>query len=109
MGDVQVSIGWAASPMRTSRSLCHLGIGPLATSFQNLTSLALLSRATVHVFSVVLSHMDELSRARTHLNTGCSMGEKCVLAYSKGVFGSTVPRKSRYLSTSVNSGPKTTH
>lgn len=39
---LQVSMGWAASPIRRSLSLCHLVIGPLAISFQNFTSLAFL-------------------------------------------------------------------
>jgi len=91
--DLQVSMGWAASPIRTSRSLCHLGIGPLATSFQNLTSLAFLPQ--VCKYSMLRDIGAESTRFRTHLITVCRAGAKCFLAYSRGMLGSTMARKSR--------------
>lgn len=97
--DLQVSMGWAASPIRTSRSLCHLGIGPLATSFQNLTSLAFLPQVYKH--SMLRDVVTESTRFRTHLITVCRAGAKCFLAYSKGTLGLTMARKSRYHSALV--------
>jgi hypothetical protein len=41
-GDELGSMGCAASPIRTSRDLCHVGRGSLDKSAHNLTSLAFL-------------------------------------------------------------------
>lgn len=72
--DSQVSIGCAASPIRTSRSLCHEGIGSLATNFQNRTSLAFLN-----YWSDIVQHALLIQR-KSHLTTDCNAGPKSLVA-----------------------------